>query len=91
MAYKPFLADGEPVTFSTEVEVPFSLGISEATDQAEQKNDDDHFKCDDEYRNLAGGAGLELGFGCRSAILSQYVQRCNSPVAQQCYEKASES
>lgn len=28
--YKPFIADGQPVAASTEVEVPFTLGISDA-------------------------------------------------------------
>jgi TonB family protein len=50
--YKPFLADGQPVAASTEVEVPFTLGISDASYQAEQKSNDDYFKREDECRNL---------------------------------------
>ena len=50
--YKPFLADGQPVAASTEIEVPFSLGISAANYQTEQKNNEDYFKREDECRNL---------------------------------------
>jgi TonB family protein len=50
--YKPFLADGQPVAASTEVEVPFSLGISDASYQAEQKSNDDYFKRQNECRDL---------------------------------------
>lgn len=50
--YKPFSVDGRPVAASTEVEVPFSLGISDTAYQVEQKNNEDYFKREDECRNL---------------------------------------
>jgi len=50
--YKPFLVDGKPVTASTEVEVPFSLGISDATYQSEQKSSEVFFNRQDECREL---------------------------------------
>jgi len=50
--YKPFVVDGQPVAASTEVEVPFSLGISDTAYQSEQKNNEDYFKREDECRNL---------------------------------------
>ncbi len=50
--YKPFLADGQPVTASTEVEVPFSLGIPDATYKTEQKTSEVFFKRQDECREL---------------------------------------
>ena len=50
--YRPFLVDGQPVTASTEFEIPFSLGISDADDQAEEKNSQNFFKREDECREL---------------------------------------
>ncbi len=50
--YKPFVVDGQPVAVSTEVEVPFSLGISDADYQAQQKNSEKYFNREDECRNL---------------------------------------
>jgi TonB family protein len=50
--YKPFLVDGQPVTVSTEIEVPFSLGIPDATYQSEQKSSEVFFKRQDECRGL---------------------------------------
>lgn len=50
--YKPFLVDGQPVVASAEIEVPFSLGISDANYQAEQKNNEAFFKRQDECREL---------------------------------------
>jgi TonB family protein len=50
--YKPFLVDGQPVTASTEIEVPFSLGIPDATYQSEQKGSEVFFKRQDECREL---------------------------------------
>jgi len=50
--YKPFLVDGQPVVASAEIEVPFSLGISDANYQAEQKNNEAFFKRQDECRDL---------------------------------------
>lgn len=50
--YTPFLSDGLPVAVSTEVAVPFSLGISDSDYRAEQKNSTQYFKREDECRNL---------------------------------------
>jgi TonB family protein len=50
--YKPFLVDGQPVTVSTEIEVPFSLGIPDETYQSEQKSSEVFFKRQDECRDL---------------------------------------
>jgi TonB family protein len=67
--YKPFLVDGQPVAASTEVEVPFSLGISDASYQAEQKNNDDYFKREDECRNLLKAQKYaETEASCKSAV-----------------------
>lgn len=67
--YKPFLAEGQPITASTEVEVPFSLGISDASYQAEQKNNDDYFKREDECRNLLKAQKYpEAEASCKSAV-----------------------
>ena len=67
--YKPFLADGQPVAASTEVEVPFSLGISDANYQAEQKSNDDYFKREDECRNLLKAQKYaEAEASCKSAV-----------------------
>lgn len=67
--YKPFLADGQPVTASIEVEVPFLLGISDASYQAEQKSNDDYFKREDECRNLLKAQNYgEAEASCKSAV-----------------------
>jgi len=50
--YRPFLVDGQPVTASTEIDVPFSLGIPDATYQSEEKNSEVFFKRQDECREL---------------------------------------
>jgi TonB family protein len=50
--YKPFSVDGRPVAASTEIDVPFTLGISDAVYQTEQKNNEDYFKREDECRSL---------------------------------------
>jgi TonB family protein len=50
--YRPFVVDGQPVKASTEIEVPFSLGISDADYQAEEKNSENYFNREDECRNL---------------------------------------
>src|SRR5215467_7781080 len=66
--YRPFLVDGQPVTARTEIEVPFSLGISEASYQAEQKNNDEYFKREDECRNfLKAQKYPEAEASCKSA------------------------
>jgi len=67
--YKPFLADGQPVAVSTEVEVPFSLGLSDASYQAEQKSNDNYFKREDECRNLLKAQKYaEAEASCKSAV-----------------------
>ncbi len=67
--YKPFLADGQPVVVSTEVEVPFTLGISDASYQVEQKSNDDYFKREDECRNLLKAQKYaEAEASCESAV-----------------------
>jgi TonB family protein len=50
--YKPFLVDGQPVEVKTEIEVPFSLGISEADYKKEQDASDAYFKQEDKCRTL---------------------------------------
>jgi protein TonB len=42
--YKPFLVDGQPVAVKTEIELPFSLGISEADYKKDQDASDAYFK-----------------------------------------------
>jgi TonB family protein len=67
--YAPFLADDQPVAVSTEVEVPFSLGISDAGYQAEQKSNEDYFKCEGECRNLLKAQKYaEAEASCKSAV-----------------------
>jgi TonB family protein len=48
--YKPFLVDGQPVAAKTEIDVPFSLGISEADYKKEQEASNDYFKQEDKCR-----------------------------------------
>jgi TonB family protein len=50
--YKPFLVDGQPMTVKAEIEVPFSLGISEADYKKEQEASNDYFKQEDRCRAL---------------------------------------
>jgi TonB family protein len=50
--YKPFLVDGQPVEVKTEIEVPFSLGISEADYKKEQDASNDYFKQEKKCRDL---------------------------------------
>lgn len=50
--YKPFLVDGQPVAVKTEIEVPFSLGISEADYKKEQDASNDYFKQEKKCRDL---------------------------------------
>jgi TonB family protein len=67
--YKPFLADGQPVIVSTEVEVPFTLGISDAAYQVEQKNNDNYFKREEECRDLLKAKKyVEAEASCKSAV-----------------------
>jgi tetratricopeptide (TPR) repeat protein len=51
-AYKPFVVDGQAVNISTVIEVPFSLGISEADSRLEQQNNDAYFRSEGECRKL---------------------------------------
>lgn len=67
--YKPFLVDGKQVAASIEIEVPFSLGMSDASYQAEQKSNDDYFKREDECRNLLKTQKYaEAEASCKSAV-----------------------
>jgi TonB family protein len=50
--YKPFLVNGQPTEVKTEIEVPFSLGISEADYKKEQDASDAYFKHEDKCRTL---------------------------------------
>jgi TonB family protein len=50
--YKPFLVDGQAVAVKTEIEVPFSLGISEADYKKEQDASNDYFKQEKKCRDL---------------------------------------
>jgi len=50
--YKPFLVDGQPAEVKTEIEVPFSLGISEADYKKEQDASNAYFKQEDKCRSL---------------------------------------
>lgn len=49
--YKPFLVDGKPAQVSTVVELPFSLGISEAAYKKEQEAADAYFKQEEKCRD----------------------------------------
>jgi len=67
--YKPFLVDGEPVAVTTEIEVPFSLGISDADYQVERKNDENYFQRQDECRALLKASKYsEAESPCRSLV-----------------------
>lgn len=67
--YKPFVVDGQPVAVRTEVEVPFSLGISDVKYQVEQKNSEDYFKHEDDCRNLLkAGQYAEAESPCTSSV-----------------------
>lgn len=67
--YKPFVMDGQPVVVSTEIEVPFSLGIPDASYQTEQKNNEDYFKLEDECRkSLKAGQYAEAEKPCTSSV-----------------------
>jgi RHS repeat-associated protein len=50
--YKPFLIADQPVEVKTEIEVPFSLGISEADYRKEQDASNDYFKQEKKCRDL---------------------------------------
>ncbi|HKN71900.1 MAG TPA: TonB family protein [Terriglobales bacterium] len=50
--YKPFLVDGQPAVVTTEIEVPFSLGISEEDYKKQQDASNDYFKQEKKCRDL---------------------------------------
>jgi TonB family protein len=50
--YKPFMVEGKPADVSTVIEVPFSLGISEADYKKEQEASDRYFKQEEKCRGL---------------------------------------
>lgn len=67
--YKPFVVDGQAVEVRTVVEVPFSLGISEAEYRAEKERADKYFKREDECRELLESQRYpEAEEACKSAV-----------------------
>lgn len=50
--YKPFLVDGQPAVVTTEIEVQFSLGISEVDYKQGQDASNDYFKQEKKCRDL---------------------------------------
>jgi TonB family protein len=50
--YKPFFVDGQLAEVKTEIEVSFSLGITEADYKKEQQASDDYFKQEKKCRDL---------------------------------------
>ncbi len=67
--YKPFLVDGQPVAVKTEIEVPFSLGISEADYKKEQEASNDYFKQEDKCRALIKAKQFaEAEAACKTAV-----------------------
>ncbi len=52
--YKPFVVDGQAVNISTVIEIPFSLGISEADSRLEQQNNDAYFRSEGDAGNYFG-------------------------------------
>jgi TonB family protein len=50
--YKPFIVDGRAMEITTVIEVPFSLGISEANYRKEQEVEDRYFKQQEKCREL---------------------------------------
>jgi tetratricopeptide (TPR) repeat protein len=67
--YKPFLVDGQPMTVKAEIEVPFSLGISEADYKKEQEASHDYFKQEDRCRALIKAQHFtEAEAACKTAV-----------------------
>jgi TonB family protein len=67
--YKPFLVDGQAVEVKTEIEVPFSLGISEADYKKEQDASDAYFKQEDKCRALLRAKQYgDAESSCRTAV-----------------------
>jgi TonB family protein len=67
--YKPFLVDGQPVAVKTEIELPFSLGISEADYKKDQDASDAYFKQEDKCRALLrANQYSDAESSCRTAV-----------------------
>ena len=67
--YKPFLVNGQPAEVKTEIEVPFSLGISEADYKKEQDASDAYFKQEDRCRaQLRAKQYSDAEASCRAAV-----------------------
>jgi TonB family protein len=67
--YKPFLVDGQAAVVRTEIEVPFSLGISEADYKKEQDASNAYFKQEDKCRALLRAKQYsDAESGCRTAV-----------------------
>jgi hypothetical protein len=67
--YKPFLVNGQTVEVKTEIEVPFSLGISEADYKKEQDASDAYFKQEDKCRALLRAKQYgDAESSCRTAV-----------------------
>jgi TonB family protein len=54
--YKPFIIDGQPTTVTTLIEVPFSLGVSEADYKEETRVADAYFSQEKKCRELVNKA-----------------------------------
>ena len=67
--YKPFRVDGQPIAAKTEIEVPFSLGISDANYKKEQESADNYFKQEDKCRELLKQKQYsEAESSCKTAV-----------------------
>jgi TonB family protein len=67
--YKPFTVDGQAAEVSTMIEVPFSMGISEADYKKEQEAADNYFKQDEKCRGLVQAKQYqEAESSCRAAV-----------------------
>lgn len=67
--YKPLLVNGQPAEVKTEIEVPFSLGISEADYKKEQDASDAYFKQEDRCRaQLRAKQYSDAESSCRAAV-----------------------
>ena len=67
--YKPFLVDGQAIEVKTEIEVPFSLGISETDYRKEQDASDAYFKQEDKCRALLKAKQFgDAESSCRTAV-----------------------
>lgn len=67
--YKPFLVDGQAAIVRTEIEVPFSLGISEADYKKEQDASNAYFKQEGQCRALLRAKQYsDAESSCRTAV-----------------------